>query len=193
MHHRLFTVEGLNERINKGEFPFKESTTVSHSGPFVKVLGFIDELEDTEIELHIPMSTICFFLNADRVVEHINQSDLDLDNIGSSKKDKEDESVFGLSWFETQREKDLGFVKNMKKMLDRIRDETKEELVWVARVSSHLNFVKRTVMIHPSENDKVGRWMQGGALQELVDMLRYSPFMGGEDVREVQERFEKGE
>ena len=166
---------------------FAQSSTPPRptNGPFVKITGILKLLKSSIVSMHIPLSTVNVFMQADDALEYLQEFEL------NKLQDKEKEMPNTEQFADEQRLIALRYVTRMRKELDNIQELHPKKQVWFAQVSQEMAFSNDVVMIDPSDNHKVDRWMMGDPWHELVEMIRYSPLLGGADVQAAKERFEE--
>jgi len=147
--------------------------TQACSGPYVQVIGFFDLLQTKQLKVRIPLPLVSLFLDAEDGLEYFTAYD-------GAKVEKLHGESSSPTFLDEKRKEAFAFVDLMRGALVGMREETKIEQTWVALVSPELGFSRNVVLIHSSENAKVARWMEGGPLQELVEMISLSPLLSAD-------------
>lgn len=140
----------------------------SSSGPFVQVVGCFDLYQEIPLTVHIPLSTAHMFLDADTTLAYFEKAAI-------ARHEKFCKNSSSPEFVKEKRAQALQFVEVMKGFLAEVRNGNDKQDVWVALVSSELQFSNNIVLVHPCNNDKVKKWMDGGPIKELAEMIGLSP------------------
>jgi hypothetical protein len=141
------------------------SSSSTFSGPYMHVRGIHTELPTFSFSVHVPMSTVTYFVKADDALKIMDELALQKARLTNNDIPIPTE-VFA-------------FVAHMRKEMELLLETEPSDTVWVCHLSQSPSFQDNVALVHPKENDKVQRWMTG-VKEEFVDMIRYSTLLSGE-------------
>ena len=163
--------------------PFENlGNTTSYSGPYVRVKCSFTAAPDMVVELSMPLSAMSMFIKAKDAIALLRSYKLtDLSQRQKVISEAAPESYFDQQFQNQTKESATAYVSVLDGVLEEFQKVRKDSsVVWAAQINPSFNVTENCLLIHPNDNEKVHAWQEGGAMHELVEMLRFSPLLAGE-------------